>query len=81
MAARRAGDRADANAADGSVTCVRADSTQRRGQRRDIPHGGQVVIGGTCSGNKINNLDVIGGCTERSATKRHGHQQSFNGTR
>src|SRR3954454_7876602 len=28
-----------------------------------IPHGGQVVIGGTCNANKINGLDVIGGCT------------------
>ena len=29
-----------------------------------IPQGGQVVIGGVCSGNKINGLDVIGGCTD-----------------
>jgi manganese oxidase len=26
--------------------------------------GGQVVIGGTCQANKINGLDVIGGCTD-----------------
>src|SRR5262245_60401407 len=29
-----------------------------------IPQGGQVVIGGVCSGNKINGLDVIGGRTD-----------------
>lgn len=26
--------------------------------------GGQVVLGGTCQANKINGLDVIGGCTD-----------------
>jgi manganese oxidase len=36
-----------------------------------IAHGGQVVTGGTCQSNRINGLDVIGGCTDG---------QTLNGT-
>ena len=45
-----------------------------------IPLGGQVVIGGTCSGNKINGLDVIGGCTDNQQLNGTVVNSSFNGT-
>ena len=45
-----------------------------------IPLGGQVVIGGTCSGNKINGLDVIGGCTNNQQLNGTVINSSFNGT-
>jgi hypothetical protein len=34
------------------------------GSPNPITHGGQVVVGGTCKGNQVNGLDVIGGCTD-----------------
>ena len=45
-----------------------------------IPHGGQVVIGGTCSGNKINGLDVIGGCGDGQKLNGTVINSAFNGT-
>jgi manganese oxidase len=45
-----------------------------------IPLGGQVVIGGTCSGNKINGLDVIGGCTNGQLLNGTVINSAFNGT-
>lgn len=44
-----------------------------------IPYGGQVVIGGTCSGNKINGLDVIGGCTDGQHLNGTVVNSSFDG--
>lgn len=45
-----------------------------------VPLGGQVVIGGTCSGNKINGLDVIGGCTDGTLLNGTAINSAFNGT-
>ncbi|HEU4836955.1 MAG TPA: hypothetical protein VFS90_21155 [Pyrinomonadaceae bacterium] len=45
-----------------------------------ITVGGQVVIGGTCSGNKINGLDVIGGCTDGQLLNGTVINSAFNGT-
>jgi hypothetical protein len=42
--------------------------------------GGQVVIGGTCSGNKINGLDVNGGCTDGQNLNGTVINSHFNGT-
>lgn len=42
--------------------------------------GGQVVIGGTCSGNKINGLDVIGGCTDGQILNGTVISSQFDGT-
>lgn len=46
----------------------------------NIPLGGQIVIGGTCSGNKINGMDVIGGCTNGQKLNGTVINSSFNGT-
>jgi len=46
-----------------------------------IPYGSQVVIGGTCeAGNKINGLDVIGGCTVGNEVHGTVISSQFNGT-
>ena len=46
-----------------------------------INYGSQVVIGGTCeAGNKINGLDVIGGCTVGSLVNGTVISSQFNGT-
>ncbi len=45
-----------------------------------ITHGGQVVIGGTCAGNKINGLDVIGGCTDGQLLNGTVINSQFDGT-
>lgn len=45
-----------------------------------IPHGGQVVIGGTCNGNKINGFDVIGGCSNGQQLNGTVINSAFNGT-
>src|SRR5262249_52881617 len=42
--------------------------------------GGQVVIGGTCQNNKINGLDVIGGCTNGAHVNGTVLNSQFNGT-
>ena len=42
--------------------------------------GGQVVIGGTCQGNKINGLDVIGGCVNNQLLNGTVINSQFNGT-
>src|SRR3954454_5587708 len=47
---------------------------------QSIQFGGQVVIGGKCTGNKINGLDVIGGCTEGTQINGTVVNSSFNGT-
>jgi manganese oxidase len=45
-----------------------------------IANGGQVVIGGTCQGNKINGMDVIGGCTDGQHLNGTVINSQFNGT-
>jgi manganese oxidase len=46
-----------------------------------INYGSQVVIGGTCEpGNKINGLDVIGGCTAGNTVHGTVVSSQFNGT-
>jgi len=45
-----------------------------------IPYGGQIVIGGVCSANKINGLDVIGGCTDGQLLNGTVINSAFNGT-
>ncbi len=45
-----------------------------------ISYGGQVVIGGTCAGNKINGLDVIGGCTDGQQLNGTVISSQFDGT-
>lgn len=42
--------------------------------------GGQVVIGGTCKSNKINGLDVIGGCTDGQQLNGTVISSQFDGT-
>src|SRR5262245_16929126 len=42
--------------------------------------GGQVVIGGTCQSNKINGLDVIGGCANGQQLNGTVINSQFNGT-
>jgi hypothetical protein len=42
--------------------------------------GGQVVIGGVCSGNKINGLDVIGGCVDGTNLNGTVLNSQFDGT-
>jgi hypothetical protein len=42
--------------------------------------GGQVVIGGTCKSNKINGLDVIGGCTDGQKLNGTVINSQFDGT-
>ena len=42
--------------------------------------GGQVVVGGTCQGNKINGLDVIGGCTNGQVLNGTVINSQFDGT-
>ncbi len=45
-----------------------------------IAVGGQVVIGGTCQSNKINGLDVIGGCTDGQVLNGTVIDSQFDGT-
>lgn len=45
-----------------------------------IPNGGQIVIGGVCANNKINGLDVIGGCTNGQSLNGTVINSQFNGT-
>ncbi|HKE55890.1 MAG TPA: hypothetical protein VKB46_04280 [Pyrinomonadaceae bacterium] len=45
-----------------------------------ITFGGQVVIGGVCSSNKINNLDVIGGCVDGTLLNGTVINSAFDGT-
>jgi hypothetical protein len=45
-----------------------------------IPYGGQIVIGGVCQSNKINNLDVIGGCTNGQVLNGTVINSDFDGT-
>jgi hypothetical protein len=45
-----------------------------------ITVGGQVVIGGTCKSNKINGLDVIGGCTDGQRLNGTVINSQFDGT-
>jgi hypothetical protein len=45
-----------------------------------IANGGQVVIGGTCQGNKINGLDVVGGCTNGQQLNGTVINSQFDGT-
>jgi hypothetical protein len=46
----------------------------------DTHFGGQVVIGGTCQSNKINGLDVIGGCTDGQNLNGTVINSQFDGT-
>jgi hypothetical protein len=45
-----------------------------------ITVGGQVVVGGTCKSNKINGLDVIGGCTDGQQLNGTVISSQFDGT-
>src|SRR5262245_10796650 len=45
-----------------------------------VAAGGQVVLGGTCQSNKINGLDVIGGCTDGQRLNGTVINSQFNGT-
>src|SRR5262245_6612265 len=45
-----------------------------------IAVGGQVVLGGTCQSNKINGLDVIGGCTNGQQVNGTVINSQFDGT-
>jgi hypothetical protein len=45
-----------------------------------IALGGQVVLGGTCQSNKINGLDVIGGCTDGQHVNGTVINSQFDGT-
>jgi hypothetical protein len=45
-----------------------------------VGNGGQAVIGGTCKGNKINGLDVIGGCADGQQLNGTVLNSQFDGT-
>jgi hypothetical protein len=46
-----------------------------------IPNGGQIVYGGVCQSNKINGLDVIGGCTNGQQLNGTVLNSQFDGTK
>jgi hypothetical protein len=54
--------------------------TKVKVQGADTDFGGQVVIGGTCLNNKINGLDVIGGCTNGQTLNGTVINSQFDGT-
>ncbi|MCI0590277.1 MAG: hypothetical protein L0Y67_01500, partial [Gammaproteobacteria bacterium] len=45
-----------------------------------IAVGGQIVIGGTCQSDKVNGLDVIGGCTDGQVLNGTAINSQFDGT-